>query len=54
MCSRDIKDISGEQSYREDIKDTGSHAIGMLPRKEDIDSVVWRFLNEDPSQFTTT
>lgn len=46
MCTRDIKDMSAESNYREDIKNAGSRAIGMLPRKDDINDVVWRFLNE--------
>ena len=46
LCTRDIKDLSAEQEYRGDIKESGSHIIGMLPRKDEINDVVWRFLNE--------
>ena len=46
LCTRDIKDLSVEQEYRSDIKEFGSRVIGMLPRKDEINDVVWRFLNE--------
>lgn len=46
LCTRDIKDLSSEQEYRDDIKESGSRIIGMLPRKDEINDTVWRFLNE--------
>lgn len=46
LCTRDIKDLSSEQEYREGIKESGSRIIGMLPRKDEINNTVWRFLNE--------
>lgn len=46
LCTRDIKDLSSEQEYRGDIKESGSHIIGMLPRKSEINDTVWLFLNE--------
>ena len=46
LCTRDIKDMPAEQEYRGDIRESGSRIIGMLPRKDEINDVVWRFLNE--------
>ena len=46
LCTRDIKDLSAEQEYRGGIRESGSRIIGMLPRKDEINDVVWRFLNE--------
>ena len=46
LCTRDIKELSSEQEYRDDIKELGSRIIGMLPRKDEINDMVWRFLEE--------
>ena len=44
LFSRDIKDMSGESAYRDEIKEAGSKPLGMLPRKDDLNAVVWDFL----------
>ena len=46
IFSRDIKGMPHEGELREDIKESGSRAIGMLPRKDDLNEAVWRFLSE--------
>lgn len=44
LFSRDIKDMSGESAYRDEIKEAGSKPLGVLPRKDDLNAVVWDFL----------
>ena len=36
--------MSGESAYRDEIKEAGSKPLGMLPRKDDLNAVVWDFL----------
>lgn len=44
VYSRDLKGIPGEDAYRNDIKEAGSRALGMLPPKVELDKSVWQFL----------
>lgn len=50
LSSRDLKGMSGEEGYRDDIRDAGSRVIGILPHKNKIDDAVWNFLTEQEYQ----
>jgi multidrug efflux pump subunit AcrA (membrane-fusion protein) len=43
ICTRDIKDLSKEEeeALREALREAGSPLVGMLPRKEETDTLLW-------------
>ncbi|MDR0507530.1 MAG: hypothetical protein LBH32_12065 [Dysgonamonadaceae bacterium] len=44
ICTRDIKDLSPEEeaALREALQNAGSPLIGMLPRKDETDAMLWK------------
>lgn len=48
ICTRDIHDLSSEREneLREKLREAGSPIIGMLPRKEELDSTCIKFVKE--------
>ena len=48
ICTRDIHDLSPEKEneLREKLREAGSPIIGMLPRKEELDSICIKFVKE--------
>lgn len=49
ICSRDVHDLppEKEKELRDTLRDAGSPLVGMLPRKNDIDSSCLTFIRED-------
>jgi hypothetical protein len=49
ICSRDLHDLppEREKELRDTLRDAGSPLVGMLPRKNDIDSSCLTFIRED-------